>query len=385
MADYKSSKEAIHEGLERNSYGQGGRKEELEVSLENGEKTEVQIEIPERAYKETEVQPLFDRCEKKLDKLVLGSNKSLDRIESDMNLVTEISGEPVEITWELSRYDVMNIYGELQKKELTEEGTLLTLTATLSYTQDQEQKALYECSAMVFPERKNPKERQAGEIEAAVREADEKTRTEKIMPLPKNISGKNVKYYYPMENRGWILMTMAAIIGVLLYALEKQNVGKELQEKEQQMRLDYPEVINKFTLFLGAGMTVKRAWKKIVTDYEQQKDTWGERCVYEEMKIACHEMESGIIEAESYERFGRRCGLQEYVRFGALLSQNLRKGTKGLSQILKVEAAQAFEERKALAKRLGEEAGTKLLGPMFLMLAVVLFIVIVPAFMSVRM
>ena len=102
------------------------------------------------------------------------------------------------------------------------------------------------------------------------------------------------------------------------------------------------------------------------------------------MKITCHEMESGITESESYERFGRRCGLQEYVRFGALLSQNLRKGTKGLGQILKLEAIQAFEERKARAKRLGEEAGTKLLGPMFLMLAVVLFIVIVPAFMSVQ-
>ena len=45
---------------------------------------------------------------------------------------------------------------------------------------------------------------------------------------------------------------------------------------------------------------------------------------------------------------------------------------------------QIFEERKARAKRLGEEAGTKLLVPMFFMLAVVLVIVIVPAFMSVQ-
>ena len=28
------------------------------------------------------------------------------------------------------------------------------------------------------------------------------------------------------------------------------------------MMLDYPEIVNKLTLFLGAGMTVKRAWKK---------------------------------------------------------------------------------------------------------------------------
>ena len=59
------------------------------------------------------------------------------------------------------------------------------------------------------------------------------------------------------------------------------------------------------------------------------------------------------------------------------MSQNLRKGTKGLSELLKLESIQAFEERKARAKRLGEEAGTKLLLPMFLMLVVVLIIVIV--------
>ena len=44
-----------------------------------------------------------------------------------------------------------------------------------------------------------------------------------------------------------------------------------------------------------------------------------------------------------------------------------------------------FEERKARARRLGEEAGTKLLLPMFLMLAEVLVIVVVPAFFTVQM
>ena len=103
----------------------------------------------------------------------------------------------------------------------------------------------------------------------------------------------------------------------------------------------------------------------------------------EEMRQTCHEMDSGVTEAEGYENFGRRCDLQIYVRLGALLSQNLRKGTKGLSELLKLESIQAFEERKARAKRL-EEAGTKLLLPMFLMLAVVLIIVIVPAFLTMQ-
>lgn len=384
IADYRVSATEIENGLVRNSYGEGSRTENLEADVEGQEKAEIQIEVPERIYQAEEVQSLFDRCIRKMDKLILGSNKSPDRIESDMQLVTGISGEPVEISWELSRYDVMNIYGELQEDALVLEGTSVTLQAILTYSRDPKKQALYECTVMVYPKKMNKFQKQAEKIQAAIREEDEKTKTEETLPLPEKVGGKSVKYYYPLDKRGAILIIMGILSGSLLYALDKQNKGKEEQKKEQQMLLDYPEVINKLTLFLGAGMTVKKAWKKVVSDYEEQKCIWGERAVYEEMKITCHEMDSGVMESESYERFGRRCGLREYIRLGALLSQNLRKGTKGLSQILKLEAIQAFEERKARAKRLGEEAGTKLLGPMFLMLAVVLFIVIVPAFMSIQ-
>ena len=50
-----------------------------------------------------------------------------------------------------------------------------------------------------------------------------------------------------------------------------------------------------------------------------------------------------------------------------------------------MEAIQSFENRKSAAKRLGEEAGTKLLMPMMGMLMVVLVIVMVPAFLTMQL
>lgn len=97
-----------------------------------------------------------------------------------------------------------------------------------------------------------------------------------------------------------------------------------------------------------------------------------------------HEMKGGMAENECYERFGERCGLQVYKKFGTILSQNLKKGTKGLTELLRQEADTAFDERKNTAKQLGEKAGTKILFPMFLMLAVVLLMIIVPAFLSLQ-
>lgn len=383
--DFINSRTAIGSGLIRNSYGAGSRTEELEVSAGEREREKIEIQVSEQAYSGKELESMFQRCIAQMDKLILGRNKSLDHIDSDMNLITKIEGAPVEISWELDRYDVMNIYGELQQEETQQEGTLVSLKGVLTYSEDPSEQVLYECTAMVFPKILSEGEQRASDIEKVISKTDKETQTERVLTLPQELDGESLIFFSPMDSRGMVLMAMAVLIGMLLLALEKQNQEKELCKKRTQMQLDYPEIINKLTLLLGAGMTVKRAWKKITADYEEEKHIWGIRYAYEEMRQACNEMDSGIAEAESYERFGRRCNLQLYIKLGALLSQNLRKGTKGMNQILQTEAIQSFEERKARAKRLGEEAGTKLLAPMFLMLAVVLVIVIVPAFMSVQM
>ena len=74
--------------------------------------------------------------------------------------------------------------------------------------------------------------------------------------------------------------------------------------------------------------------------------------------------------------------LQPYLKLAGLLEQNRKTGTKNLRQLLLLEMTDAFEQRKNLARRQGEEAATKLLIPLFLMLGVVMVIVVVPAFLT---
>ena len=112
---------------------------------------------------------------------------------------------------------------------------------------------------------------------------------------------------------------------------------------------------------------------------------YGYRYAYEEMKIARYRMKSGVPEAEAYAEFGRRCDTASYIKLGCLLEQNIKKGTKGLKSILEGEVREAFADRKLLAKKKGEEASTKLLLPMLLMLLVSMAVVIVPAFMSMNL
>lgn len=381
---YHSTKE-IKGGLQRNAYGEGSESKELVVKSNQGETAEIEVEVEERKYTEKETEKMFERCISKLEKKILAKNKSLDHIEKNMDLVTELSGEEVDIAWELDRYDVMNIYGELKTQAAQTNGTMVKLRAVLTYQANPAMQAVYECTAMIYPEDSEINGTFRGQVLEAIEKENANTGTKEEMRLPEKIGETTVTYFTPMEQRGIVLLCMTILIGILFVALQKQRETEAKQERKQQMIRDYPEIMNKLTLLLGAGMIVRKAWKRIVDDYEAEKEQRGIRYAYEEMKQTIFEMESGIPEAESYERFGRRCQVQQYMKLGTLLSQNLRKGTKGLSKILKIEAMQAFEERKARAKRLGEEAGTKLLFPMFLMLGIVLVIIIVPAFMSIQL
>jgi len=384
IRDYGISAGEISSGIRRNSYGEGTKELTLDVKVDNHTRDEIKVTVSEQMYEGEEIKAMFENCISKIEKEMLGENESLDHVVTNLNLMTELKGEPVEISWELDNYRIMNIYGEIQEDRTVDEGTLLNLKAVLTYTQDQDRQMVYECSAMIYPKEMTQEEKLIRKIQDEIQKEDMTSQTEEKLILPEKIDGKELKYFEKMDSRGIVLIVMAVLLGILFYAQELQNQGQELQKRRQQMLRDYPEIINKLTLFLGAGMTIKKAFRKVVTDYEAGKRVFGSRFAYEEMRIALREMESGITEADSYERFGKRCNIQEYIRLGALLSQNMRKGSKGLTHVLRLEAIQAFENRKAAAKKFGEEAGTKLLIPMFMMLAVVLVMVIIPAFLTMQ-
>ena len=145
--------------------------------------------------------------------------------------------------------------------------------------------------------------------------------------------------------------------------------------------MDYPEIVNKLALYMGAGMTIRNAFIKMGEDYKKYRKE-RRRYVYEEILITCNELQSGRSEMDAYDHFGKRCQDSVYMKLCTLLTQNIRKGSNDLLHMLRQEADNAFAERKSLAKKLGEEAGTKLLFPMIMMLCIVMVIIMIPAYFS---
>ena len=366
--------------VRRNDQGKGEREEELKVRIGDTEE-ELSVMVKEQEYSQEQLEQVFRDAGEQLEELVLGDNESLDEVRSSLKLVTAIPDTGISVSWEIDDHNVMNQQGELKTENLTDEGTLVKLTAVLSYKEEMAENSFY---ARLYPPKLNRTDKLLKKLDAEMERLDEETRDEKYLTLPSEVDGIPVIWKYGTDFRAAGLMLLGAAMALFLYAAEQEKQKDQKKKRELQMALDYPQMVSKLTLYLGAGMTVRKAWYRIAEDYEYQKEEKGKREVYEEMLYTMHEIQGGGSEGECYEKFGERCALPVYKKFGAMLSQNLKKGTKGLAPLLRQEADNAFEERKSLAKRLGEEAGTKLLIPMFLMLAVVLVMIVVPAFFSIQ-
>ena len=166
-----------------------------------------------------------------------------------------------------------------------------------------------------------------------------------------------------------------------VFFFQDRDLHALVEKRKREERRSYPEILQKLTLYLEAGLTVRAAFCRVAEDYEKEKANGGRRQeAYEEMLITTREIHIGVPETVAYEGFGKRIGVREYVRLSTFLLQNLKKGSTTLLQQLKEEAQAAEELRIQNARKLSEEATTKLLLPMVLLLVIVMVMIMVPAF-----
>lgn len=176
-ADAVRSVKQLQPAIERNDYGKGSKTEALDVKVgDTKKKIRTDIEVSERRYTTEEIQELFGRIIRRMDRLILNENQTPDHVETDLSLITEIPGEPVTVSWELDRYDVMNVKGEIQEKNIAEKGTLVKLNAVLTYTENEKEQAAYQCVVCVYPKKLSGEEKIKKTVTENMKKADEKQR-----------------------------------------------------------------------------------------------------------------------------------------------------------------------------------------------------------------
>ena len=154
------------------------------------------------------------------------------------------------------------------------------------------------------------------------------------------------------------------------------RLHEKAKSKRENLRSAYPEFISEFTLYYGAGASLRQTWERLCER--------GNFCpeLREELGITRHHMDDGMSELSAYAEFGKRCRDSCYLRFASLLTQNLKRGGRELIHLLELESDSLGQERRSMIRQKGEKASTKLLFPMMLLLVMVLLLIMLPAFMN---
>jgi tight adherence protein C len=168
-----------------------------------------------------------------------------------------------------------------------------------------------------------------------------------------------------------------SLIAALIY-LSDREIDKALEKRKREIMLYFPDFLNSLTLLVNAGMTVTKAWEKVSVEED------GYNSLGFELKTVISEISSGVSEYRAYENFAKRCRTPEITRAISIILQNMRKGSSEIVPVLRVQANECWEMRKRVAKRLGEEASSKLLFPMMLIFLSILLIVLTPAVLSMK-
>lgn len=346
--------------------GQGDREEKL-LADDGEQKVPLMVNVAARERSEEELEALFDAAEKELSRELKGANESLSRVTTPLCMPGSVQDGQVMVSWSCDRPEYVSYDGTLGE-EIPVNGVTVQLEAALEC---QQQVRWYRQTVTVFGAAEE--EGLAGALLAAKQD-----KTDKYYELPRSFAGKELVWYRRVDNPAPMLAAVVVLLGLLVPLRGIEAKKQESKQYRDRLLLAYPTLVSQITLYLGAGMSLSQAFTCMAASGRKGAEDVLER----ECALLVREMGQGVPEGEAIQRFGDRSGLWEYRTFCGMLLQSRKKGNAELLPMLQNEAEKAFAERQRRARITGNEAGTRLLMPMTLMLVIVLVIVMFPAVVS---
>lgn len=339
------------------------------------------IKVSERQYTMQEKEMLMEELLKSLPDQIKGSNPDLQNVRQNLILGSSVKGYPFTLSWDSSNREHIDINGKVNREGVPAQGEEVMLRAVIKDKQ-QEVTDIFECNVLVLPETFSEEEQFFSLLQDFLTKKEEAESRKKELLLPDSFNGKEIIWKEHRADAGIFIFLLFLFICVLLDRGMDHDLKMSIQKRNKQLMAEYAGFVSMLRLYLMAGLTVKNAFARITSDFARQKRSKGKQYLYEELRTACYQMENGIGEEQVYQEWGQRCGDMRYRRLSFLLGVHLKQGNNQLLQLLEGEVENAREDRRNYAKKVGEEAGTKLLFPMMLMLMVVMMLVLLPAYLD---
>jgi hypothetical protein len=285
----------------RSAFGQAA----LSVRLKASEyaKTSFEIDVEPAVPGDEELEDKYQEYLKLLEKTILDENTSAEHVTSNLNLTDYVEGYPFYSEWQSSRPDILSSMGTVYSVEEPEE---VVLTATVTY---EDKEWINEFIIKIVPEVISDEETQYMEIQKLLEDSEAQSRDNDTWKLPEEYNGKALEWYEDMTDNSMLLWILLIIVAAAVFVMTDKDLHSDMEKRVQAIRRDYPDIVQKFVLYMGAGMTIRGAFNRIALDYENGETNCGiPHPAYEEMLYTCRELQAGVSEGTAYERFGRRTG-----------------------------------------------------------------------------
>lgn len=365
---YKERKEVANDQVivTRADYDGGTKSEEIRLTLDDKEQV-YSMTIEPKEYTEEEFYRRAEEQHTSLKTDILGDNLDFEHINSSLMLPTEDADGVFAYSWISDNPEILSSYGNVNLEELSED-TMVTMILKITY---QAYEIQYEYPMVIV---KDTRGKDAFErVEEELQKIEKETRTDEAITLPEKYEDVKITVEKKRTNQAMICLAFGGIIIMLLAPCTYIRLREERKKRNDALIYQYPAFVNQLWLLLGAGMSIQMGIRRIVS--EMDKDV----LLKKELEYAIHQLETGGEESFVYEELGRRLQVAEYAQLMQHVSQHIRMGTKDLRNLMETEMQTALKKRREFAKKKGEEASTKLLVPMILLLALVMIMIIYPA------
>ena len=371
--------------IARGDYGEREETVTLTADVPGTDLGEFAVSVKARRYSREEAAALASELTARLPELILGDNASLLEVRENLRLRSGEEGYPFTIRWSCEPYGLIRSGGAIDRGAVEDSDAPLeaVLTASLTYGEFGEKVRIPVTVLPVPREDEEPAE----VLARLLQDAEEAGAEEPEFVLPAELpasSGYLPVIWRKKEPRyAALAFGLIAACAILQTRLGGYDLHRRVEARTRRLIREYPALVSRLVLYVGAGLNVRNSFAAIAGNYMKARAEGGEeQCVGEELVLMLREMESGVREAEAIAHFAARCRAVPYTRFSTLLLQNLTKGNSALLELLEQETKEAYKERQLAARRLGEEAGTKLLLPMMLFLIMTMLMIMIPAYQS---
>lgn len=380
--------------IKRDMVGGEDIKYHLKVKTDKGKYEDIEFLVSAKRWTKKEAEEYFDKLFDSIYENILGRNNDFQHINKKLNIKPNYNNVKAIWNFEVDNREYKNIVkynnlieqnGEINNKLFEEDeevsGVLSVVFKTKINNSDINLvSSRYEININIIKNNEVSTLDYKNEIKKEIDKQNKENLNDDELLLPNSINDKRIIYKQNFD----FTVIYILILGVLAsFLINYNDIYKKKKEEEiikKQIVYDFPKILSKLLIYVITGMSIRNAFYKISLDYNNKKKKDNQiRKAYEEINVLATKIQSGYNEISAYEECSKEINQRDYTRFFNILIQNIKNGNKDLKDILNMEVYDAFEERKRTAKKLAEEASTKLILPLMMMLFIIMVVMIVPA------